>query len=135
MKYRKISSYKYQLVEPERVFTKDLPDIDHDIWVSIKREIMTISEGYMWDGATVAIDTEAFMRASLVHDALYQLIREGRLDKSYKGYADNLMHQICLEDGMSRIRAWYVYLGVKWGGGKSIKAKSKGEANEVVVEI
>ena len=45
------------------------------------------------------------MRASLVHDALYQLIRMGKLHPSYREAIDNLLYQICLEDGMWKWRA------------------------------
>ena len=31
--------------------------------------------------------------------------------------ADRLLQQICKEDGMSSIRAWWVYKGVRIGGG------------------
>ena len=41
-----------------------------------------------------AIDTKNFMRASLVHDALYQLMRLGTLDKSRRQYADRLLQTI-----------------------------------------
>ena len=38
-----------------------------------------ISKGYSWDGPSgPAIDTPDWIKASLVHDALYQLIRENR---------------------------------------------------------
>lgn len=53
------------------------------------------------------------MRGSLVHDALYQLMRERHLDyKEHRQYADELLRDICLEDGMSRVRAWWVYQAV-----------------------
>jgi hypothetical protein len=59
------------------------------------------------------------MRGSLVHDALYQLMREKFLDyKRDREFADDLIRQHCLEDGMSRIRAWYVHKGLRWFGEK-----------------
>ena len=57
------------------------------------------------------------MRGSLVHDALYQLMREGRLDKKgYRGPADRLLRSMCKKDNMSSIRAWWVYRGLRVGG-------------------
>ena len=57
------------------------------------------------------------MRGSLVHDALYQLMRRGLLNyKEDREPADRILYQICREDGMSRIRAKMVYLGVHWFG-------------------
>lgn len=65
-------------------------------------------------------DTLTFMRGSLVHDALYQLMREGGLDRQmYREAADITLRQICLEDGMNPIRAWWVYQGVRLFGNPS----------------
>lgn len=66
------------------------------------------------------------MRGSLVHDALYQLMREGILDhKKDREAADELLREICKEDGMSSIRAWWVYQGVRKGGEPSVDPKNK----------
>ena len=60
------------------------------------------------------------MRGSLVHDALYQLMRQGHLDpEEHREIADEELRRICQEDGMSAIRAWWVYQGVRLGGAKS----------------
>jgi hypothetical protein len=62
------------------------------------------------------------MRGSLVHDALYQLMREGLLDpEQWREPADSLLRAICREDGMSAIRAWWVYKGVRLGGSSAAK--------------
>jgi len=113
MKYRK-RHYKYQLVE------------DYDINIGIKSLMFTqplfflnengllrISAGYAWDGPSgPTIDTKNFMRGSLVHDVLYQAIRIGCLTVNWKEHADILLRDICIEDGMSKLRAWWVYQGV-----------------------
>ena len=58
------------------------------------------------------------MRGSLVHDALYQLMRGKMLDHDlHRKTADRILWRICREDGMSAIRAWWVYQGVRLGGG------------------
>jgi hypothetical protein len=81
-----------------------------------------ISEGYSWDGPSgPTIDTRNFMQGSLVHDALYQLIREQYLDFEYREYADELLKEICLEDNMSTIRAFFVYWAVRLFGASSAK--------------
>ena len=57
------------------------------------------------------------MRGSLVHDALYQLMRLEHLDKDlHREPSDRLLQQMCREDGMSALRAWWVYQGVRLGG-------------------
>ena len=67
------------------------------------------------------------MRGSLVHDALYQLMREDHLDHTkYRAAADQLLHDICMEDGMPAVRAWWVYEGVsRFGEPSSDPASTK----------
>ena len=75
---------------------------------------LTILDGYAWDGPSgPAIDSPSFMRASLVHDALYQLIRMGYLPWEWRDRADVVLRVLCIEDGMSSARAWWVYTAVK----------------------
>ena len=74
---------------------------------------LTIYAGYSWDGPSgIAIDTKNFMRGALVHDALYQLLRGGYLPQHERIVADRILKHICREDGMSKIRAWWVFQGV-----------------------
>lgn len=76
---------------------------------------LVIKKGYAWDGPSgPAIDTKNFMRGSLVHDALYQLMRERHLDSQIcRDPADKILRRMCVEDGMWKIRAWWVYKTVK----------------------
>ena len=101
--------YKYQLAEtymcavgikPEKTITTD--------YVTLSRNgILYIIEGYAWDGPSgPTIDTKSSMRGSLVHDALYQLLREGKLPPEARSVADDLLYNICVEDGMWKWRAW-----------------------------
>ena len=59
------------------------------------------------------------MQGSLVHDALYQLMREKYLDLKYREYADELLRTMCIEDSMSKLRARFVYWGVRIFGKSS----------------
>ena len=112
--------YKYQLVKtydssinikPEQPITTDYIELSEEGRLIIKK-------GYAWDGPSgPTVDTLNFMKGSLVHDALYQLMREKHLDKEeYRQSADRLLQKICEADGMSRLRAWWVYLGIRWAG-------------------
>lgn len=114
IRYR--SGYKYQLKEdyadsigitPVTPITTDFIDLDED-------GNLIVRGGYAWDGPSgPTYDSTNFMRGSLVHDALYQLMREEHLDyKVYRVQADKLLAKQCREDGMSAIRAWTVYQGV-----------------------
>ena len=81
-----------------------------------------IKTGYAWNGASgPTVDTRNTMTGSLVHDLLYQLIRLGLIDPKYKAYADRMLKEICVEDGMNRIRAACWLWAVKTFGGASCK--------------
>lgn len=86
--------------------------------------LLTISVGYAWDGASgPAIDTDSIMRASLVHDALYQLIRLGVITLADRQRADELLREIALVDGMWPPRAWWVYAAVRLFGELYMRAR------------
>jgi len=53
------------------------------------------------------------MRGSLVHDAIYQLLRMQLIDIRYRLEGDIELRRVCLEDGMCSFRAWYVYHSVR----------------------
>lgn len=109
--------YKYQLKE-DCVFlhTGIIPpaEIKTDYIILDLAGNLTIAKGYAWDGPSgPTIDTLNFMRGSLAHDALYQLMRETLLDHNvYREAADRLLQRLCKEDGMWALRAWWVYQGV-----------------------
>lgn len=71
---------------------------------------LRIRAGYAWDGASGPTwDSKSSMRASCVHDALYQLMRLGLLSREWREVADRVFRRLCQEDGMWSIRAqiWY----------------------------
>jgi hypothetical protein len=75
-----------------------------------------IMPGYAWDGASgPAIDTTNFRNGSLVHDVLYQMMRQGAIPRTEKNRetADQILRRICREDGMSTVRAGWVYWAVQ----------------------
>lgn len=116
--YRK--GYKYQIVSDYEVTIPIVPahDIDTDYIKLSTHGVLKLKKGYAWDGPSgPTIDTLNFMRGSLVHDALYQLMRERHLEKDlFREPADRLLRDMCSADGMSSVRAWGVYYGVRLGG-------------------
>ena len=119
---------KYQLAETYSAETVVCSDekIETDFIDLDKEGLLTIRAGYAWDGPSgPTFDTKSFMRGSLVHDALYQLMRGGHLPSSCREDADQELHRICREDGMNRFRAWYVLLGVRKGAGFAAAPKAK----------
>lgn len=124
IKYKKRKKYKYNLHSDKDYSTGikvDKPKNGKLLQIDAKGELV-IKAGYSWDGPSgPTIDTKNFMQGSLVHDALYQLMREGNIDPSNRERADKILRKICREDGMSRMRAWWVYRGVRWGGKNAVK--------------
>lgn len=91
---------------------------DHDFFYLLN-DALVIRAGYAWDGPSgPTIDTASFMRGALVHDVLYQAIQLRMLPPDVKDNADRELADICRQDGMSAIRAWWVYQGVKHFGGR-----------------
>ena len=119
------AGYKYQLAETyiHHFSTSYFTPFNAEIkdFIRFTGKTLTIFSGYAWDGPSgPTIDTKNFMRGSLVHDALYQLMREGYLNPDFaRKWADDILRDICLEDGMSRLRAWWVYKGVRIFGKSS----------------
>ncbi len=120
--YKKRRKYKYNLhsdlefdtgIEVANPQNLGLLEID-------SKGKLTIRMGYSWDGPSgPTIDTKNFMQGSLIHDALYQLMREGVLPQHVRKRTDEILQKVCIEDGMSKVRAWWVYHGVRIGGASS----------------
>lgn len=112
MKYRKLPKWKYQLLEDETFLDGSilpLVRIETDYIVLHEVGVLTVKKGYAWDGATWASDGNQVKRASLIRDAYCQLISEGYLPLVFRLEADEIFKRICLQDGISKFRAWYMY--------------------------
>jgi hypothetical protein len=121
LKYRKLHGWKYMLTEEFSVFVGLSKEL-HTDYIILSDGILIIRKGYSWDGASGGCwDTKTVMRGSLVHDALYQLLRLGLLQPGYRKIADRLLRMICLEDGMNRFRAAYIYWAVRIFAGYAAK--------------
>ena len=85
-----------------------------------KDGFLRIRAGNLFDGPSgPTLDTKNFMTGAAVHDALYVFCRRGCLPQSVRLEADELLHAICLDHGMSKFRAWYVKRGVRRFGASS----------------
>jgi hypothetical protein len=114
VKYR--AGYKYQLYEDETFITGIYGKEVYSEYISLfANGALVCRKGYAWDGASGPTwDTPSSMRASLIHDAGYQLMREGLLPLDYKVVFDGLFYLKLLDDGMSRVRAYIWYKAVLW---------------------
>ena len=118
--YRK--GYKYQIAEDYTLSGLSFPmgKMHLNDFLEIGPTFITLNYGYATDGPSwPAIDTDTFMRGAFIHDGCYQAIRMGWLPESAREYCDRLLRQICLADGMNPLRAWWVYKGLRVGGGKA----------------
>lgn len=119
--FRDITAWKYQLLEDYWVSIPLFPELPVEarfIYLNLAGRL-TILKGYCWDGTSgPTIDTKTNMRASLIHDALYQGMREGWLPQDMREEADQVFRDICLEDGMWPIRAAIDFKGLQWFGAR-----------------
>lgn len=127
IRYR--ADYKYQLANSYKLNIPIRPSTD------IKTEFvdldtngnLVVKKGYAWDGPSgPVIDTEENMRASLIHDALYQLMRREELKaRTYRKAADQLFKDLCKEDGVSNIRASSYYKALRRFGKPAASPQNK----------
>ena len=127
IRYR--ADYKYQLAYDYsiRISIKPKYNIDTDfISLDIHGNLL-VKKGYAWDGPSgPVIDTEENMRASLVHDALYQLMRNKYLvTRTHRKAADQFFKDICKEDGVSNWWASVYYKALRKYGKPAASPQNK----------
>ncbi len=115
------TGFKYQLMNALTIATKIKPKFYiHTRYITMATNgTLHIYAGFAWDGASGwTIDTESSMRASVVHEALYKLIRMGRLcEVKVREEGDEEFYRLCLEDGMWEWRARVWFRALRIGGG------------------
>jgi hypothetical protein len=124
IEYKKRCHYKYTLFSDYQHQTDLRPATPINTpYISLSSSgLLVIVKDYSWDGPSgPTIDTANFMRGSLVHDALYQLMRENYIEQAHRKYADVLLREICIQSGMSKLSAWLVFNGVRLFGASSAK--------------
>jgi len=116
MKFRKTKGWKYQLTEPYQCQIRPFyaGDIETEFVQLDRTGALHLKRYYAWDGASGPCpDVKSIMIASLVHDALYQLMRQDLIDRSSRIYADRELKRFCILNGMPRFWANIVYWGVR----------------------
>lgn len=127
-KYRLAANYRHMLPEQFQGIK-----IHNEYFDILARELF-VNPGYCWDGPSgPTFDTADNLRASLVHDVMYQCIRIGVLDDTFYSVANKEFYRILREDGMSYFRANYYYLGVKMFGKDWNEVEIKREKNDKTV--
>lgn len=124
-KLPKSDKYKYRLTADYSVQLHFIPEktIHGDYYSLYDTGVLVIYKGYSWDGASgPTIDTKNTVRASCVHDVLYQALKEKKLPRKYKQPSDKELQIIMLEDSntdtifwnvLNNTRAGYYYAAVR----------------------
>ena len=128
IKYVELGDYLYKLKNSIKMDV-NLPNIVQDKDSLAYRYITLTEDGelrvyhdYCWNGSSVpgkkiwkrfGWNSDKYCKvASLVHDALCQLIRLGYLSMSYKEVVDELYRKMCIAGGMGKkqanIRYWFL---------------------------
>lgn len=109
------AGYKYQLVQDytEQTIITGWTVFGPFVTLTVAG-LLTCKAGYAWDGPSGPVpDDPRFMRASLVHDALYQLMRESLITDHLRRAADYEFRRILLEDRVERTLADAMYVAVR----------------------
>lgn len=110
-----------------------LPEINWDFIKLEKGGVLTIKQGYRWDGATnLKVDKKHNHRSSMIHDVFYDLMRLEYLDRDYydigdpkrqdntgdynRKVADMLYYFFAREDGLSELIADLEYAVIRNSG-------------------
>ena len=145
--------YRYQLAEDYYVYVDifHYQDIETEFINLSKNGLLWIKKGYASDGPSgptkIICDIldlfgcipfigrfflwlkfkilNTIMRGAFGHDAGYELLRKGLLPPEARLPIDKELKKVCLKDGMSKIRAWYVYRGVRGLAGYAADPKNK----------
>lgn len=123
MFYTKIRNYKYRL-SADYVIETALRHMPFEAeFIQLTEEgIFTVRKGYLWDGVSGPTwDSGNTMIAGLIHDALYQAIRQRLLPRHMKNTVDYLFYMELIAGGMNKFRANYYHVAVKTFGHLSCK--------------
>lgn len=120
--------YKYQLKNTIIIQTRLRPPrpclIQGYVFLDIDG-MLYIYEAYAWDGCTMAPNTEKNRLGCLVHDALKQLMQEGKLDKSFDPQCSQVLHDVMVEQGCYKAEADLFRWATRVFGGKFMKPKEQ----------
>lgn len=126
-KIKFLKDIKYLLAETVSFQTDFLIYNDvHWRWLDLSiTGLLTIRSGYGWDGPSgPVVDRKSNMRASLCHDALYQLMRQRRLPHEDWREADKEFAKLLKEDGAWALTIWVDMKGLAIAGGSAAKPKN-----------
>jgi len=136
--YKEGYLYQVNMTYRERINICPEEDVYLPFLFLSKEGDLEIKAGYAHDGPSgpckyIANHVPGFLkkiylrhiiRGATKHDALYQMIREGKLPMSARAKADLMLRDDCLKDGASKARSWWIYTGVRKGAKFAAQKKS-----------
>jgi len=121
--------YKYQLAKDYGIQVMVFPhpaDVVTDFIELTLNGQLLIKKGYAWDGASgPTVDTKSTIRGSLIHDALYELMRKEYVSQLYRAAADMELYKAITQDGMGRVRAYWWHREVRKWAAKAASPESR----------
>jgi hypothetical protein len=131
IRYKK--NYKYVLEDDATCMTGICPPKSL-VWkwgILSENGAATIYRNYPWDGPSGPMpDIRSAMRPSLWHDWFYEMLRLTLLPLSFKPQIDDLLHNMCVEDGMHHVLAELVEETVENFGASSADPAAQHEILE-----
>jgi hypothetical protein len=125
MKYS--DGWKYKTEAQERADVPELAKLTLQTgYVDLCDGVLTVESEYPWDGASFILfywfgTPKKWMVPSLIHDALYQLMRESKLESSYRKTVDGIFYRLLRERGVSWPVAKAAYYCVRVGGNYAMR--------------
>ncbi len=111
--------YLYQTTRPSSWQTVIFPQkpITHRYYSLTAQGLLTINEGFAWDGATSCPEWLVPPECSAPHDALCQMMRTGAIPyDTYSSWVHGLLRDM-VEDRRGSLAAWAVFNAVKLARG------------------
>lgn len=95
-------------------------------FIALQNGFITILSQYAWNGASFFLFSwfgtpNSWLIPSLIHDALYQLMREGKLDAKYRPVVDAIFYRLLRERGVWYPIARLAYYAVRIGGNYAMR--------------
>ena len=135
--YRELDDYKYQVKEYFKIQTGLSGVSIVTEFVSLEPNgLLRITAYYAWNGSNWSSDEHA-MIASLVHDALCQLMRLGLLSRTvFRKPADALYRDISIAEGINKYRAGFRYRMLRWFGKSSTypEKNPRGQIKTIIIK-
>jgi len=132
----KISEIKYRVLDRNLAGFPVWLKLERDFWVTLPFRVpnvkitpfisfsngrLWIQEGYEWDGASgPTLDTKSAILPSVVHDALYCILKESKRKYFDREAADKFFYWLLRNEGMMWLRAKIWYRCVRIHGGSYI---------------